>query len=285
MHKTNIKDFLSNLKGKRIYYWSNPGNAGDALIAHATYLLFDHLDLDYQIISDTSEIKNAIIVFAGGGNLVEGKYHHMYEALMKCVDHNKCIVLPHTIFGFRDLIKYTHTNLTLFCRDKVSYQMCALNSANLENLYLSDDMAFFLPKNYFDDLNRKSSGRAICLREDSESTNIFLKPKDNLDISKSWNGALWQNKDLAKYVTWSLASYLSYFDEIETDRLHVSILGFLMQKKVILYPNNYYKNRAVFENSMVDNQEYQNTVSFINTSTDLLHSEYVNNLLKSQGFI
>ena len=52
----------------------------------------------------------------------------------------------------------------------------------------------------------------------------------------------------------------------------------MLNKKVIMYPNNYYKNRAIYENSMA--QKYKN-VSFVNTSTDLLYSEYVMNLLKN----
>jgi len=169
MEKINIQSYLMTLKNKKFYYWPNPGNAGDALIAHATYVLFDSLNLDYEIVFDTSHLVNKTIVFGGGGNLVEGKYDHMYKELLKCISRNKCIVLPHTIFGFRDLIDYTKSNLTLLCRERVSYQICLLNSANRNNIYLADDMAFQLPKDYFDEFKQKGVGRATCLRQDGES--------------------------------------------------------------------------------------------------------------------
>ena len=37
-----------------IYFKPNPGNAGDAMIAHATYQLFNELGLDYRLIGSGS---------------------------------------------------------------------------------------------------------------------------------------------------------------------------------------------------------------------------------------
>ncbi|MCO6504919.1 MAG: polysaccharide pyruvyl transferase family protein [Snodgrassella sp.] len=248
--KTNIVNFLTSLTNKKFFYWPNPGNAGDALIAHSTYLLFDSLNLDYEIIEDTSILRNQTVVFAGGGNLIEGKYDHMYNELLNAVKYNHCIILPHTVSGYPDLINKNRHSLTIYCREFKSYANCTLY--NKKNIFLTDDMAFYYPKEYFSSFEQRGLGTAYCFRTDSESTRLIEIPVTNRDISCSWNGNIWSNKLLAKYVSLSLASYLASFESVETDRLHIAILGSLLKKKVKLFSNNYYKNKAVFENSIVN---------------------------------
>ena len=252
MHKNHIINFLTTLINKKFFYWSNPGNAGDALIAHSTYLLFDALNLNYEIIQDTSILRNQLIIFAGGGNLIEGKYDNMYTELIKAIKYNQCIVLPHTISGYSDLIRETENNLTIYCREAESFNTCVAISNNPNKVILTDDMAFYFPRNYFASFEQKGQGTAYCFRTDSESTNLIDIPNMNKDISLSWNGDLWSNKILARNVSFSLASYLSSFEYVETDRLHVAILASFLKKKVKLFANNYYKNRAVYENSLAN---------------------------------
>ncbi|MWN90623.1 hypothetical protein GQ597_07915 [Gilliamella sp. Pra-s65] len=284
MMKIDMRDFLSSYSGKKVYFITNPGNAGDAFITYSTYCLFDELNICYEIIDPNNDISisNEILFFSGGGNLVEGKYDHLYKKLKKYLNNNKCIILPHTIWGYKDLVQETHRNLIIICREKVSYELCILNGANKNNLFLSDDMAFYFPQNELSQFAIKGRGHGYCLRTDGESSKFVYVNEFNKDISLSWNGELWGNYLLSKYVTYSLASYLSQFDVIETDRLHISIFAAMLNKKVIMYPNDYYKNRAVFENSII--QKYQN-VNFVNTSTDLLHSDYVMDLLKNAHLI
>lgn len=280
--KVDIRNYLSNFINQKVYFVPNPGNAGDAFIAYSTFYLFDELGINYEVIqSESISLTDETIFFSGGGNLVEGKYDHLYNKIKRYLDNNKCILLPHTIFGYQDLIRETNNNLTIFCREKVSYELCMLNGANKDNLYLSDDMAFYFPDSELSEFRIKGSGRAYCIRTDGESSKQIYIKDSNRDISYSWNGELWSNFLLSKYVTFSLASYLCQFDEIETDRLHIAILAAKLNRKVIFYPNNYYKNRAVYENSIANT--YKN-VHFVNTSTDLLHSEYVMNLLKLNEF-
>ncbi|MCK4205240.1 polysaccharide pyruvyl transferase family protein [Brucella pituitosa] len=272
--------YLETLRGRRVYYWPNPGNAGDAFIATAIYWLFSKYSIAFDIIDDEKQMEGKTILFAGGGNLVEGKYDHMANAIRKYLPDNKCVVLPHTVFGYRDILSHPSNNLHLFVRDPISFQICKLNGIPEENINLAHDAVFYLPREYFSDWQEEGKGRAVCLRQDGESTKSVYVPPNNIDISMSWNGALWHNVNLAKDVTRSLASYLSPYREVETDRLHVAILATFLNKQVIFYPNNYYKNRAIFEHSIAG--RFSN-VGFVNTSTDLLHSEYVTSLLKEKG--
>lgn len=247
------------------------------MIAMATYELFSRYEIRAKILTGEENISEKIIVFAGGGNLVEGKYDHMAKALRHYLPRNHCVVLPHTVFGYREIIAETWKNLRIFCRDPVSYQLCTLNGANPEQLHLAHDMAFYLPIHVFSDFYQSGGGRARCLRTDGESTRIVHIDDANRDISLSWNGGLWHDQRLCRHVTWSLASYLAPFKEVETDRLHIGILAGFLGKDVILYPNNYYKNRAIFEHSIASRFD---NVNFVNTSTDLLHSQYVDDLLR-----
>jgi exopolysaccharide biosynthesis predicted pyruvyltransferase EpsI len=40
------------------------------------------------------------------------------------------------------------------------------------------------------------------------------------------------------------------YKKIDTDRLHVAIGATLLEKKVTLFPNSYYKNKAVYDYSL-----------------------------------
>ena len=53
MAKIDIKLYLDSLKKyETVYFCPNPGNAGDSLLAHATYELFDEYNIKYQILKE-----------------------------------------------------------------------------------------------------------------------------------------------------------------------------------------------------------------------------------------
>jgi exopolysaccharide biosynthesis predicted pyruvyltransferase EpsI len=249
-NETDVAVFLKKYSNQEVVYCANPGNAGDALIAHATFQLFEKLNIKLQIIKHEEIVHDKIIFYAGGGNLVEGKYKNAYQFLNNNFRQNReIILLPHTVHGYDELL-LSAKNLTIFCREKTSYQNLSAIGFPSERLFLAHDMAFQLAKKEFQDYLMNGKGTAYCYRTDKESARTFDMPNDNLDISLSWNGELWHRPDFAKNVTHSLASYLSAFENIKTDRLHVAILAAIMGKKVVMYPNNYYKIKAVFEYSI-----------------------------------
>jgi exopolysaccharide biosynthesis predicted pyruvyltransferase EpsI len=249
-NETDIAVFLKKYSNQEVVYCANPGNAGDALIAHATFQLFEKLNIKLQIIKHEEIVHDKIIFYAGGGNLVEGKYENAYYFINNNFRQNReIILLPHTVHGYDELL-LSAKNLTIFCREKTSYQNLSAIGFPSERLFLAHDMAFQLAKKEFQDYLMNGKGTAYCYRTDKESARTFDMPNDNLDISLSWNGELWHRPDFAKNVTHSLASYLSAFENIKTDRLHVAILAAIMGKKVVMYPNNYYKIKAVFEYSI-----------------------------------
>lgn len=251
-NEISIEKFLKKYSNQEIVYCANPGNAGDALIAHATFQLFEKLSIRTKIIRHTDIVSNQTIVYAGGGNLVEDKYKNAYHFINSNFRQNReIILLPHTVQGYNELL-LSAKNLTIFCREKTSYQYLLEIGFPLEKLYLAHDMAFQLAKTEFRNYNHNGEGTANCLRLDQESVGLIDIPEDNIDISLSWNGELWHRPDFAKNVTHSLACYLNTFETVKTDRLHIAILAGIMGKKVILYPNNYYKIKAVYDYSICE---------------------------------
>jgi exopolysaccharide biosynthesis predicted pyruvyltransferase EpsI len=130
-------------------YCPNPGNAGDALMAKATYDLFANLGVDYGTV-DHSSLETGgyphgkIVVLSGGGNFSEGGYNSYADILARI--HKKVkrvIVLPHTIHGNAQLLHELGDNVTLICRERVSYQHVKQH-ATKARVFLAHDMALLL---------------------------------------------------------------------------------------------------------------------------------------------
>ena len=67
---SELEDYLVNtMHGKKFVYLPNPGNAGDSFIAHATYQLFDRLDLEYEIGDELATYSGRITVLAAAATL------------------------------------------------------------------------------------------------------------------------------------------------------------------------------------------------------------------------
>lgn len=280
-----IVEYLSKLaKHNEIYFHPNSGNAGDSLIACATFQLFDEQNLKYRLYdAETFDPKGKTLIYGGGGNLIPNydtarnfieKYHKKVK---------KLVILPHTINGHETLLKILENNVDIICREEVSYAYVKCQAPGA-NVYLADDMAFSL--NPARILNRQFSfssclfnknlsvkrtlkvhlilsiaalKRAFygknhvvlnCFRRDSEG--IMSKiPDNNIDISKKFKyGTATQEK--AFFATYMVFRFMNNYNEINTDRLHLAIAGGLLGKKVNFYPNSYYKCEAVYNFSMKD---------------------------------
>lgn len=67
----NILKKLNNTH--RIIYKANPGNAGDSVIASATYDFFENNDFQFSFWKpyETYSPERDILLYSGGGNLIE----------------------------------------------------------------------------------------------------------------------------------------------------------------------------------------------------------------------
>jgi exopolysaccharide biosynthesis predicted pyruvyltransferase EpsI len=248
-----LAELATELRNKRSCFVANPGNAGDALITLGTYHFFDQLGTTPLIgvpVAKKETIKEFdLVIYGGGGNLVPF-YGDAFNFLEYAVRLEKqVVVLPHTICGREAALVEMASNLRLFCREHVSYENLLAAGFPSEHLGLEHDMALSINESFFTSIDRRVyQSTAYCMRTDCESArgSAPLHP-ENLDISLSWNGDLWHNRQLVETVTRSLAAYLVQFDNVITDRLHMAILGALLGRKVQMLANVYYKNRAVYE--------------------------------------
>lgn len=142
--QVNIKEFLSNFKGVEIDYIANPGNGGDALIAAATYQLFDSIGLSYNIVNrQKNSYKGSVIFYAGGGNLGLMKNFSARFLSKFYSDVERLVILPHTIKSIDPLLSIFKSNVDIICREQVSFDYVS-KSGTKANVYLSDDLAVWL---------------------------------------------------------------------------------------------------------------------------------------------
>jgi len=237
IEELNLKQFLEKYRGRSVDFYRFPGNYGDSLIWHGTKKLLNMLDIHEDYVEIFSLKNNDILFIDGGGNFVD-YYSDIKDFLIKKPNlYKEIIILPHTIFGRKqiDILNSLSGSVTVFCREKVSFEFLKEKFVN-GNVYLWHDCAFY------NELEKALNGQGVLnsFRKDKESI-ISNAPESNYDLS--YNG--YATKPLNEFI-----NYLKKYEEINTDRLHVAICGILLGKKVNLYPNSYYKNKAVFDYSL-----------------------------------
>ncbi len=238
MKELNVKDFIKKYSGSEVDFFRFKGNYGDSVIWHGTMKLLSDLNIQIHNVELSSKIKNEVLFIDGGGNFID-YYDDVRNFLhAKHTEYKEIVILPHTIFGDKqiDLLSKLK-NTTIFCRELESEKFVREHAKNC-GVYLSHDCAFY---NIFENKQDTGEGVLQAFREDCES--IFSdKPVQNIDIS-----------DIGGYETKPLDEFLdiiSKHKEIHTDRLHVAITASMLGKKVTLYPNSYFKNKAVFDYSL-----------------------------------
>ena len=266
--RRDVEDFLHQFRGRRIFYWPNPGNGGDSLIAAATYEAFDRTDIEIDLAGFDANVDGKVVVLAGGGNLVP-YYDDMRKALNYCLrGAARIVVLPHTVRGHEELLARLDERCTLFVRDRESLDH--VKSANpAVDVRLAHDMAFHLDAHSFlarEELIREGEPILVeklgqcglsmeqlshwasvdMMRLDSESAQA--DPESDVDISDLFMMGV--NPDEAPVAAWCFLRAISLANHVNTDRLHVGIGAALLGVPCTLRNNSYGKNSAVYEHSL-----------------------------------
>lgn len=281
--RIQILEYLRELAAESdIVYCPNGGNAGDAMIASATYDLFAETGVSFTLFDpEHFDPKGKTLVYGGGGNLVP-----LYPSARTFIERyhrsvRRLIVLPQTIQGHEDLLAGLGANVDLLTRETVSYDYVKRVTSG-PRVFLADDLALSLcPSTYLvkqegwlrlirkqkNRLYRKAKWGVILAREycrrkcspaagevlqafriDKERTRKTL-PWSNVDVSR-----LLKNKNLspvqAACTTQMLLRFIDNYQEVQTDRIHVAIAAALLGKQVKMYANNYYKCEAVYQYSL-----------------------------------
>lgn len=264
-----------------LMYCPNPGNAGDALIAQATFQAFQACGIPYQIIQPQQFTpQGEVVVYAGGGNLC--RYYEDARAFIQRIHPavRKLIILPHTVEDNEDLLAAFGSKVDIICRDTISYQHVQRHS-NQANVFLADDMAFSLqieevlqarlrrpwhvtpalslPGAWHKDADAirrylrtryvvSRTGVLHAFRTDCEATAIGL-PKHNYDLSVAFAYGT-ATPYLVLLACVHLLRLVGACRQLCTDRLHIAIAGALLGREVLFYANNYYKNQAIYDFSI-----------------------------------
>jgi len=272
----SVEEFLQALPREELLYHPNRGNAGDALIAIATCQLFRRLGVRFRLMpTEQFDGTGRVVLYGGGGNLVP-MYSDAARFLRQHQSAKHVILLPHTVWGHEALLESLGQNVTIFCRELVSYEHVCRHALHAEVL-LAEDLAIGLdlPAARYPtaDLSRGSDvasrriiedwmfvarlelGRGLwgdpqtlnAFRQDLERT-AYRPPAPNYDVSRVGHGC--RSEQLAAYSSMRLLSVVDRFDRVNTNRLHVCIAAALLGKTVNLYPNSYYKCKAVYDFSL-----------------------------------
>jgi len=237
MKEFDLRKYLDKYKNTSVDFFRFPGNYGDSLIWHGTKILLSSLNISEHCVDISSSKNNDVLFIDGGGNLVD-YYSDVKDFLIKKPGlYREIIILPHTIFGEEqiEVLNNVSSKLTIFCRERVSVKFLEDGLTHGE-VYLWHDCAFY---NIFTPISA-GKGTLNAFRSDQESI-LNLKPEQNIDIS--YNG--YATKPLDEFI-----KIIQQYEYVNTDRLHVAIGATLLGKQVKLYPNSYYKNKAVFDYSL-----------------------------------
>jgi exopolysaccharide biosynthesis predicted pyruvyltransferase EpsI len=270
-----LRQVILRQRHRPIVFVPNPGNAGDSLIAEATYQFLDGLDIAYRTSPVGLDVpEGACVLLGGGGNLVE-PYPNLAGFLRQQearIGH--LVILPHSVRSYADAIRPYQGRAAIFCREEGSMAYCQAELPEMD-LYLADDMAFGWSRKATDEASRlaapelKSSFSLLkretklqfrrrtlasrkpvldAFRTDVEGTGKDI-PEGNLDLSSLFATDSMERAYAARAVK-HLADFLARFEAVRTDRLHIAILGAHLGLDVEMHDNSYGKNDAVYRYSM-----------------------------------
>ncbi|SQC39618.1 Exopolysaccharide biosynthesis protein [Klebsiella pneumoniae] len=92
-----------------------------------------------------------ILIFGGGGNLIEGLYSEGHDFIQNNIGKfHKVIIMPSTIRGYSDLFINNIDKFVVFCRENITFDYIkSLNYEPNKNVFITDDMAFYLDLNKY----------------------------------------------------------------------------------------------------------------------------------------
>jgi exopolysaccharide biosynthesis predicted pyruvyltransferase EpsI len=236
----NLESFLRSISGSTFDRLTNPGNAGDGLIERGADILLNKCGIDYCTITYPEIGAADVILILGSGGFCRPWHHNIERVHFYVAKYRRVCIFPATFdFTFAPVANFLRElppNVIAFCREEVSYNALKTIVPSPERVYLDHDVAFH---NDVTAWKGVGIGEINCFRTDSESARRIILER-NFDISD-------MGGDAHKTV---ILDVLKNFASVNTDRLHVGIAGALLDKQVLLFVNNYHKNRSMFEYSL-----------------------------------
>jgi len=236
------------------------GNYGDYLIwkggeklaeqANISYVSYTHADFMKRKI-ESNEI---VYVHGGGGFLPFWSGTPILELTKAIQEHiGPTILGPQTFLDDENYIKKVikkifqnrlSKDVYFFVREKKSYAL--LKGLLPSDVYLGvvPDTAFAIVKeDLVPDYYEGKGYTLYAIRKDKESLKQYQRPNPFV----FWLDPVRYAKDFKSWV-----QIHNNANTVFTDRTHSAIVSMLLGKKVYLLPNNYHKNRSIWEYSLKD---------------------------------
>jgi exopolysaccharide biosynthesis predicted pyruvyltransferase EpsI len=283
-------DFLERNRSKKITTVTPGGNHGDTLIHMGMIKKLNEKNIDFFSLNLEKEYKNKpyigfkflfnialwkvgssrgfklvnipkdtdLILFEGGGYMNDFWYGPEFvHQIIKRNDKPVAIAPQSYLFSETSIDKIfgKRKNITLFCRERYSQKHLEdLIDSEKINVKLSKDTALYLDEKDLENFIQPYTEEyeLVAFRQDRES--LISRDIQNKFLKKCSNP---YKKDVSMIKKFDdFISLVANAGDIFTDRLHVKILGKIMDKKTTLYPNKYHKNLGVWEYSLKDSINY-----------------------------
>lgn len=227
-----------------LVFMINPGNWGDSLIREGAEQFLRAHGLAYSAVrysdirrgkTNVEQVKAQIghpspVLLYNGCGAFTGHYDTVSTFVALAEAFDTAIFLPAT-FAL-DVRKAGFPSDThFFVRDRFE------SRGFMPDVPFCHDMAFFLEP----EPSAKPRGTGWFMRLDAERPVDAPIPAGNVDLS---------DKGRAHTPVAGFLRRLSQCEVIHTNRLHVAIGGALLGREVHLYPNDYFKIRAIYRSSL-----------------------------------
>jgi hypothetical protein len=236
----NLETLLGSLDSKHLHCYPNRGNAGDGLIQAGLIQLCHRLGVTLEMVNYPEERTGKQVALIGAGCFCPGSWHMVDPVRFYAARFEKVYILSVTFepafAPVAKLLRELPPNVTVFCRERTSYDAAQKLAPHPENIFLDHDLAFQIDVSPW---KKSGQGELNCFRTDNESR-LHRLPKPNFDISKMGR----------EYHHTLLLDMIANFETINTDRLHVTIAGAMLGKKVRAFEGTYHKIRSVYEHSL-----------------------------------
>jgi exopolysaccharide biosynthesis predicted pyruvyltransferase EpsI len=232
-------------------YFKNIWNAGDELIYAGTKKFFSEYGIPYKDCSINFTTKNKefinkllviwgllrcflyrlnspYIIYWGGGGFCSYYWHSFKFMRFFYLLRFKVIILPSSY----PVTPLFQSKFQYWSRDEYE----SLSRLQVKRFCHDMGIYYFL----WEEIGSEQGERKILfsMRTDLESLHRIPIQKNNQDISLLVD----RHDDFIKHI--------DQYSTIYTDRLHIAIAGTMMNKEIYLYPNAYFKNKAIYKTSL-----------------------------------
>ena len=247
---TKVFNAFLEYQGKQFLLVEPGGNYGDRLIWRGAEKLARCADLNFYAItygafmSMDTQAASVVYIHGGGGCMPIWSGTPVSAFRKAMTTHSGVIILgPQTVWdgdGYCESIfegiDCLAERIILFARETVSYNVIRMKAPSWVEVIHDHDTALNLTLSDFETSGVRHM-RLIALRRDKEAPPALVPP-DSIDLVRSCEC----------FEDW--LSLHTAAEEIVTNRLYSAIVGVILGHSVTLLPNSYFKNRAVWEDSL-----------------------------------